>query len=110
MNIKKRGWVLLLPMFLLSTITYNSLQKFIGDDAHSHSHHGSIIHIHQHSHSTNAHSHYHSSSSMTLIDYFYTLSISDKTSKLNKNDNNFELDHLHSYDVITKLLKPPRFS
>lgn len=110
MNIKNRLWILLLPIFLISTITCNSLQKSIVDTNHSHSHHDSIVHIHQHSHSTNTHSHSHSSSSISVLDFFNSLSLSEITSKFNKNDNNFELEQLHSQELINKLLKPPRFS
>lgn len=109
LNRKNKIWILILPIILISTITFSSIQKTMIDDEHSHSHHDSIIHIHQHSHSSITHSRSHSSTSISVLDYIH-LSFNDKTSEFTKNEDNFEEKELYSQEVINKLLKPPRFS
>ena len=110
MKINNRLWILLLPIFLLATITCNSLQTSNGNNDHSHTDHDLIIHIHQHSHSVVTHSHYHSSMSTFVLDYFLSQLLLDKLIELKNDENSFELKQLHAKELINKLLKPPKYS
>lgn len=110
MNKKIRKWILLLPVVILFSITFNFVQKSFVDNGHTHYEHDSLIHIHKHTHSDNiTHSHYHSSANVFVLDYFV---LTNENISLDNQDKNrpFELLTFHFNDLKNSLFKPPRFS
>lgn len=110
MNKKIRKWILLLPVVILFSITFNFVQKSFVDNGHTHYEDDSLIHIHKHTHSDNiTHSHYHSSTNIFVLDYFV---LTNENISLDKQDKNRPLELLtfHLNDLKNSLFKPPRFS
>lgn len=110
MNKKIRKWILLLPVVILFSITFNFVQKSLVDNGHSHYEHDSLIHIHKHNHLDSTHSHYHSSiNNISFLDHFVfsNEAICLDTQKCNQP---FELLTFYSKDLKNPLFKPPKFS
>lgn len=110
MNRKIRKCILLLPLVLLVSITFNFVQKSFVDNGHTHYEHDSLILIHKHSHTDNTtHSHYHSSTNVSVLDYFV---LKNENILIDKQDKNKPLDLITFYlnDLKDSLFKPPRFS
>lgn len=110
MNKKFRKIVLVLPIIILFSISFNLIQKSMVDNEHKHYTHDSLIHIHNHSHSDSTHSHYHSSiNNISFLDHFF-LSNEDVFLVSQKNNQTFELETFYPKDLKNSLFKPPRFS
>ena len=110
MNKKIRKWILLLPVVILFSITFNFVQKSLVDNGHSHYEHDSLIHIHKHTHSDSTHSHYHSSTNnISILDHFL-FSNEDAFLISQKNNLPFELLTFYPKDLKNTLFKPPKFS
>lgn len=110
MNKKFKRVILILPIMILFSMTFNFIQKSIVDNEHKHYTHDSLIHIHNHSHSDSTHSHYHSSiNNISFLDHFF-LSNEDVFLVSQKNNQTFELETFYPKDLKNSLFKPPKFS
>lgn len=109
MNKKFKKIILILPIMILFSMTFNFIQESVLDNGHTHYEHDSLIHIHKHTHSDNiTHSHYHSSTNIFVLDYFFLTSENISPVKQDRNKP-LELVTFYVNDLKNSLFKPPRF-
>ena len=110
MSKKFKRVILILPIMIFFSMTFNFKKKSIVDNRHTHYNHDSLINIYKHSHSNdNIDSHYHSSKNISVLDYFF---FTNENISLDIQENNKPLELITFYlnEFKNSFFKPPQFS